>query len=98
LHVDDLGYAAAGQNQHCAKFFISERVTLGRALHFYETSCFVHNNIHVGLSFGIFRVVEIQYRRAVIDADRDRGNLSVQRILFQLAVRGQSLRAPRKHR
>src|SRR5579872_3585631 len=51
-----------------------ERILLGRRLDFDEPPVAGHDDVHVGVGVRVLRVVEVEHRHAVDDADGDRGD------------------------
>ena len=63
----------------------------GSALQLDESAFAIHHHIHIGITLRILSVVQIEHRLALVDADRNRGDLAGDRIIgdqaFALAVR-----------
>ena len=81
-----LGDAEFGQAKQGIEFAAGERRTLGSALHLDETAAAGHHHVHVGIAGGVFGVIEVENRRTLEHADRDRGNHVLERVLFQHAL------------
>ncbi|KMQ84340.1 hypothetical protein RF55_17930 [Lasius niger] len=64
-------------------------MALGSALDFDEAAAIVHHHIHVGVADGIFRIVQVQYRLTLIDADRDGRYRTDDRVALQAFVQHQ---------
>ena len=62
-------------------------MALGRALQFDEAAAVVHHQVHVGVAVAVLGVVQVQHRRAAVDAHRDRGHRAVDRIALDLVAR-----------
>ncbi len=73
-------YAPGGQVQQRIELVAPECMTLGRALNLDECDRVLHDHVHVRLRRRVFRVIEIEHRDAVPDADGYRRDLAVQRI------------------
>ena len=80
LHGEQALAGTGGQVEQRVELVAAERMSLGRALHLDEAAAIVHDDVHVGLGPGVLGVIEIDHRRAAHDADRNRGDLAVQRI------------------
>ena len=82
-----LGDAFLRQCEQCVEFFAAERVAFRRTLHFDKAAAVVHHDVHVGIAVAVFGVIEIEHRRAAVNADGNRGDRSVDRIAFQQFLR-----------
>ena len=80
MQLDEGRDAVARQLQHRIELDAAERMALRRALDLDEPAGVVHHHVHVGLRLGVLRVVEIQHRLALVDADRHRRDRTVDRI------------------
>src|SRR5215510_12629532 len=72
LQVDEPRHALLGQCHQREELGFRERRLLRRALHLYDAAVAGRHEIGVGLGFRILGVVEIEHRRALIDAARNR--------------------------
>src|SRR5579859_260044 len=77
------GDALGGEVQQLIEFVAPKRVALRSALNLDEGAAAVHHHVHVGFRIRILRVVQIEHRRAAVDAHGNRGDLAVQRICSQ---------------
>ena len=71
---DQLADALVGQRQQRVHLGAREGRALGRALHFDEAAGAGHHHVHVGVAGRVFDVLQVEQRRALDDADRDRGD------------------------
>ena len=62
-----------------------ERRLLGRALDFDDAAGTGHDEIGIGLGLGILGVIEIEHRRALIDAAGHRGDVVAQRLAASIS-------------
>src|SRR5690606_5498733 len=86
LDFQQLGNALAGQFRHAVELVQPESVAFGGALELDEGAGVVHHHVHVGLGFGVFLIVQVQHRLAAINADRDCGDLAMQRRIGNQAL------------
>jgi hypothetical protein len=70
--ADQFGDALVGQAQQLVHLGAREGRALGRALHFDEVAGAGHDDVHVGVAGDVLDVLEVEQRRAVDDAHRDR--------------------------
>src|SRR6056297_1344137 len=96
LRRHQLNDAGASEIQQALELVAAEGVSLGGALHLDEGACVVHDDVHVGLGFGILGIVQVEHGFAPVDAHRDGGYLAVQRVLFQGALLLQALHRQRQ--
>ena len=66
--------------QQLIELVAAERVAFGGALHLDEGAAAVHDHVHVGFGVRILGIVQIEHRRAAVDAHGDGGHLAVQRV------------------
>lgn len=71
------GLMAIPEATHVVHFCPSKGVAFRRALNFDEMTTRIHNHIHIRFGIGIFRVVQIQYWRAIENTHRNRGQLGM---------------------
>ena len=81
----ELANAHGGEINEHAHLFASERFAFGRALDFDDAACAGHDDVHVGIAVRVFRVIEVEHRRTLVDADRDGGDVVTYRVGGQLA-------------
>src|SRR4051812_16267782 len=84
---------AGGQLEQLVQALARERLLLGRRLHLDEPAVARHDHVHVDLRARILRVVEVEERLAVDDADRDGGDGVAQGLREAEAVECE----PRRH-
>src|ERR1044072_5556777 len=70
LQTDQLADAFARQRDQRRQLLLAECDLLGGGLHFHDIAGAGHDEIGVGVGLGIFRVVEIEHRDAVMHAAR----------------------------
>src|ERR1700688_1803972 len=74
------GDALGGEIQQLIEFVAPECVAFGGTLNLDECTAAVHDHVHIGLGVRILRVVQIEHRRAAVDAHGNGGDLAVQGI------------------
>src|SRR6202795_4080396 len=77
------GNALGGEIQQLIEFVAPKRVAFCGALNLDECAATVHDHVHIGLRIRILRVVQIEHRRAAVDAHGNGGDLAVQGIRIQ---------------
>src|SRR3989338_2003130 len=90
LHFDQLCDAGLCQLQQFIHFGACEGVAFRRALHLDEVTVAQHHYIHVGVTGRVFSVIQIKYRHAFVDADRDRSDKIFERIFFDQSLAHQT--------
>ena len=68
LDLHDPAYAAGGQIQHGVQFLPAKGMALRGALNLDKGTGVVHDDVHIGLGIGVFRVVQVQNGDGVEDA------------------------------
>src|SRR3981189_3278547 len=63
------GDALGGKIQQLIQFVAAKRVAFCGALNLDECTAAVHDHVHIGFRIRILRVVQIEHRRAAVDAD-----------------------------
>src|SRR4051794_6277836 len=71
LQGRDLADPSRGELEQLVERLAGEWVALGRRLHLDEAPVSGHHDVHVGVGARVLRVVEVEQRRALHDADRD---------------------------
>src|SRR5450631_3096728 len=79
------GDALGDEIQQLVEFMAPKRVAFGSALNLDECAAAVHYHVHIGLRIRILRVVQIEHRRAAVDAHGHGGDLAMQGICVQHA-------------
>src|SRR5689334_17822950 len=87
LQTDQLRDALLGQSHQCKELGFGERRLLRGALHLDDAAVAGHDEIGVGLRFGILGIVEIEHRRALIDAAGDRRDIVTQDVRLDHVAR-----------
>src|SRR5260370_32189776 len=77
------GDALGGEIQQLIEFVAPKRVAFCSALNLDECAAAVHDYVHIGFRIRILRVVQIEHRRAAVDAHGNGGYLAMQRICIQ---------------
>src|SRR5450830_5108 len=80
LQLENLGHAFLGQCQHGIQLSRLEWRTFGGTLHFDETTGAGHHHVQVGLGGGVFQVVQVQHRLALVHAHRHSGDHLLERV------------------
>ena len=80
---DQCGDPLPGKINHGLQFVGAEGMAFGRALDFDEGTGIIHDHVHIGFGAGIFGIVKVQDRYALVDADGDGGDVTVYRVLLQ---------------
>src|SRR3954468_6936462 len=87
LQIDQLHHALLGERQQVEELLLGERSFLGRALHLDDPSIAGHDEIGVGVGFGVLGIVEVEHRRAVGNAAGDGGHVVAQRLGLEHVAR-----------
>ena len=61
--------AVLGQIKQLGQFSTRESRALGSTLQFNHAAATGHHDVHVGIACGIFGVIQIQYRSALVNAN-----------------------------
>ena len=59
LRSENIGDADSGQIEHRAEFIVGKSMSFRRTLHLDKSTGLVHDDVHVGLGFGVFCVVKV---------------------------------------
>ena len=86
LRADQLADALGGEREQAVHLVARERRAFGGALHLDEAAGPGHDDVHVGVAARVLDVLEIEHRRAVDDADRDRRDEVADRRARELAL------------
>src|SRR3989338_1171785 len=86
LHPDQLLDAGFRQLQQLIHFCAGEGMAFRRALHFDKVTVAQHHYIHVGIAGRVLKVIQVKYRHAFVDADRNRGNKILERVFLDQSL------------
>ena len=73
---------ALARAHHCGELGLAEHGSLRRGLHLHQSARAGDDEVGVGLRLRILGVVEVEHRRALVDAAGDRGDVVAQRIVL----------------
>jgi len=74
LSGNQLAYAALGERDETGQVGARKGSAFRGGLHFHEAAGSSHDDVHVGVAAGVLRIVEIEQKLTIDDADRDGGN------------------------
>src|SRR5207237_10164329 len=90
LRGDDLADARLGKTEQRVELAPREGHSFGGALHLDEPAVAGHHHVHVDLGAYVLGILEVEHRRAVYDADRDRSGGLQHRMLRERAGRDET--------
>ena len=82
---------ACREIQHLVQMLLGERRGFRGTLDFDKATAAVHDHVHVGFGTTVLGIIQVQDRGLLVNPDRDRGDLALDRVLFQQLLLDQGL-------